>query len=371
MFRNLNIQLPKITVFFLSTRIGSVTIRFMYATDTILTFAFPAGRLAGTRLKISLFFPVLALACMWRQDLLFGLMATGILLFSVLIHELMHLVVARSAGGDMEEMSLWPLGGLKEPFVRGHLQPHIQTMMAGPLVNLLLALSCTLTLTTDQVALLLNPFGEFLIPNGESLVTTAWRVAFLANWAVFLANLIPVSPFDSGILLRTYLSTRFSESESRDLMIRLGLVFGLLGIFTGFVFDSSALVTCAAFVLVLQIHENLRWYEITSPADEYSGYDLIEDDEDDDEASFSESWAEYNETHESDDETNADVLGRWRDQREVERQLREQEEREREEQQVDEILLKLHQGGRDSLSIGELHFLNRVSVRYRNGKLHN
>ena len=338
----------------------------MYATDTILTFAFPVGRLGGTRLRISFFFPVLAVAFIWRQGLFFGLMATGILLFSVLIHELTHLLIARSAGGDMEEASLWPLGGLKEPFVSGQLHAHVHTMMAAPLINLVLALSCTMTLSTDQIALLLNPFGLFIIPGTESVAMTAWRIAFLANWTLFLANLIPVTPFDAGVLLRTYLTTRFSESESRDLMIRLGLVCGLLGLFSGFVFDSSILVTCAAFVLVLQIHENLRWYEIISSTDEYLGYDVIDED---DEASFAESWAEYNELHET-DEINADVLGRWRDQREVERQLREQEEREREEQQVDDILLKLHQGGRDALSAGELHFLNRVSVRYRNGKLH-
>ena len=356
-------------MFLLSTGIRSVTIRFMYATDTILTFAFPAGRLGGTRLKISFLFPVLALAFIWRQDLLFGIMATAILLFSVFVHELTHLLAARSAGGDMEEISVWPLGGLVEPSVRGHLQQHVQTMMSAPLVNLLLALSCTLTLSSAQITPLLNPFGEFAIGQGESLATTAWRVAFLCNWVLFLSNLIPVAPFDLGLLLRTYLTSRFSDSESRDLMIRLGLVFGLLGIFSGFVFDSSALVTCAAFVLVLQIHENLRWYEVAGSTESYSDYEF--DDLDEESASFAESWAEYQETHESNDESNADVLGRWRDQREQERQEREQEERRKDEQQMDEILLKLHEGGRDALSTSELHFLNRVSVRFRNGKLHN
>ena len=356
-------------VILLSTGKVDVTIRIMYATDTILTFVFPAGRFGGTRIGISFFFPVLALALMWQHGLLLAVLGTSILLFSVLAHELAHLMLARSAGGDHEEMNLWPLGGLNEPFVRGHLQQHVLTMMSAPLVNLLLALSCTVTLDSNQIGQLLNPLGEFSVAFGEPLSTTAWRLAFLSNWILFLANMVPVAPFDSGVLLKTYLSTRFAESESRDLMIRLGLVFGLLGMFAGFVFGSSGLVLCSAFVLVLHIHESYRWYESSVTTDPGFAYDFSSDD--DDAASFAESWAEYNESPELDDDSSASVLGRWQDRREQERMQHEQEEREREAQQVDDILLKLHDGGRDALTPGELHFLNRVSIRYRNGKLHN
>ena len=87
--------------------------------------------------------------------------------------------------------------------------------------------------------------------------------------------------------------------------------------------------------------------------------------------SFSESWFDRSEYSADEQNNDTEILDRWRDQRERERLQQEQEERQREEQQVDEILQKLHQNGRESLSNTELHLLNRVSDRYRNGKQHN
>lgn len=341
-----------------------VTIRGMYATDTILNFAFPAGRLGGIRFRVSFFFPVLALALVWRlQDIPMGLLATSIVLFSVLIHELTHLLVARSTSGDMDEIRIWPLGGLAEPYGRGYLQDHVHTMMSGPVANLLLALSCLLTLNADQIIPLLNPFAAFVIPESELLTTTVWRMAFLTNWILFLVNMIPIAPFDNGVLLRTYLTTRFTESESRDLSIRLGLVVAIFGMLSGFVFELSGLLMVSAFVAIVHIHDSLRWYENQSQAMALSEYDQLEKE------SLEESWFESQETPFEDD-SSGDALDRWRIDREQERLLREQEERKLEEEQVDSILQKLHLSGREALTSAELHVLNRVSDRIRDRRQH-
>ena len=65
-----------------------------------------------------------------------------------------HLHKAQT-GGDMDEMRLWPLGGLSEPHGRGFLQDHVHTMMGGPVVNLLLALTCIITISLA----LISPFN--------------------------------------------------------------------------------------------------------------------------------------------------------------------------------------------------------------------
>lgn len=364
MFRNLNIQFLKITMLPLASMPHFVTIPGMYATDTILTFAFPAGRLGGIRFRISFFFPVLALALIWRlQDVAMGLLATSVVLFSVLIHELTHLLVARSTSGDMDEIRIWPLGGLTEPYGRGYLQDHVHTMMSGPVANLMLALTCLLTLNADQIIPLLNPFVEFAIPTTESFATTAWRMAFLTNWILFLVNMIPIAPFDNGVLFRTYLTTRFTESESRDLVIRLGLVVAIFGMLAGFVFDLSGLVMVSAFVAVIHIHDSLRWYETQSQTLALSQYDQLEKE------SLEDYWFDEQDSPFEDD-TSSDALDRWRVDREQELVRREQEEREREEEQMDNILQKVHQSGRESLTSAELHILNRVSDRIRNRRQH-
>ncbi|HIF00278.1 MAG: site-2 protease family protein [Fuerstiella sp.] len=339
----------------------------MYATDTILKFGFPLGVLGGARFRLSFLFPVAMIAIIWRLDNLpLGLLATAILLFSVLIHELAHLLVARSTGGEMDEILLWPLGGLEEPYGRGYLHDHFQTMLAGPLTNLLLALSCMMTLSALEVSPLLSPFSGLEVSNGESLTTTAWRMAFMINWVLFVVNLLPVTPFDGGVLLRTYLSTRFSEGESRDLMVRLGLVLGMFGILAGFVFDISGLVAMSAFVMIIHLHENMRWYEFVSEPDEFSEFHVGEKHDGPNTQFFDD------ESDLSDDPTDsADVSEDWRLGSEEQRLRQEREERRREEQQVDDILQKLHLNGRDSLSSLELQILNRVSDKYRSRRQHN
>jgi hypothetical protein len=58
-------------------------------------------------------------------------------------------------------------------------------------------------------------------------------------------------------------------------------------------------------------------------------------------------------------------MDRWKTRREEERRRRDEENRQREAQQVDEILEKLHQNGRESLSTTELRLLDQFSERLR------
>ena len=65
----------------------------MYSTDGILTFSFPLGQWLGARVRVSFLLPVLLLAMMWRlQDLPWGMVAGILLLYSLLLHELAHLI---------------------------------------------------------------------------------------------------------------------------------------------------------------------------------------------------------------------------------------------------------------------------------------
>ena len=145
-------------------------------------------------------------------------------------------------------------------------------------------------------------------------------------------------------------------------MIRFGLVAAIFGMLTGFVFDLSGLVMLSGFVLVLQIHENIRWYEVQSEALVPRNYDFpsteqLEDD-----------WLQHSESQ-FDNDADDDVLDRWRIDREEERLRVEREERQREEQQMDDILQKLHSDGRDSLTIKELQILTQVSDRIRSQRI--
>ncbi|MBL8816710.1 MAG: M50 family metallopeptidase [Planctomyces sp.] len=342
----------------------------MYATDSILSASFPAGHWLGVRVRISFLLPVAVMAIMWRLDsLTLGTIGGAILLLSLIIHELSHLIAARLSGGDSEEVILWPLGGLIIPepgYVGGAVW---KMLLAGPAANLLIAaISGYLLWNGGTVESLLNPFQKFSVSPGDTWTLTALRMTFAVNWCLVLLNLIPVLPFDAGHGLHHFLTLRFSDVESRDLMMRFGLVTSLMGVLAGFVFDVSAVTALSAFILVLHIHEVMISEPEPTEDTSFLGYDFSEG-----YTSLERSAGEGPESEDSvhrDEAVRAGILERWKSRRDEERIRREFEQKESEDRQLDEILAKLHEQGRESLTASELRLLDKVSERLRQQQLH-
>lgn len=333
----------------------------MYQTDTLLTFSFPMGRLLGVPLRLSFLMPVVSVALMWRfGDMVFGAIASIVLLLSLLIHEIGHLLAARRAYCLPSAVVIWPLGGMHNSRAQLSFGESCSIYFAGPILNMAIAAGCGWRLYELQLLNpLLNPFGVFDLQASNSLAVNCLRVTFAVNYCLCLFNLIPVRPLDAGQALAAFLNLRFVDHETRDLMIRIGLVVSLFGILSGFVFDISSLVALSAFLFVLHLHEISQWTPPSSePEESFLGYDFSE-------GYTSLSRSEESELTAADDEAGPGILDRWKARREEERASRDQEEQEFEEQQMDRILEKLHTEGRDSLSTREINILNRVSARLR------
>ncbi|MFO0427631.1 MAG: metalloprotease [Planctomyces sp.] len=332
--------------------------------------------------------PVLLLAVMWRlESITWGLIAGAVILYSLLIHEIAHVLTARALGGDIDEVIIWPLGGLG-PVEPGHrLAAPFWISLAGPAANLLVAMLCVYPLSlSGQLQSLLNPLNGFeLVPaaamtaglSGSQLTTGAvWpqseivtavlRMTFLVNWGLVLLNLLPVSPVDGGQMLRWFLSLRFSDPEARDFMLRLGLVAGLIGLIGGFIVDESSVTALSAIILIVHLQEGARRTELQSTRvreTSFLGYDFS--------AGYTSLAASSSDWPEPDTDENAigtageGLLERWRARRDEERMRREEEDRQREEEQVDVILEKLHLSGRSALSSAELRLLAQFSERLR------
>jgi len=334
------------------------TICIMYQTNSLLTFSFPMGRLMGVPLRLSFLMPVVAVALMWRmQDIVFGAMASAVLFLTLLAHEIAHLAVARRYHCLPLAVVLWPLGGMQTGQSRLTFRESLAISSAGPLLNLVLAAVCgwqlqRLGLLTE----LLNPFGKVDPGSTNDLALNWLRMTFVINYGLCFFNLIPVKPLDAGQAFASFLNLRFVEMETRDLMLRIGLVISLFGILTGFVFDISSMVALSAFLLILHMHDMVSWNPPAENEESFMGYD------------FSEGYTSLARTEEADDdddEAGLGILDRWKTRREEEKLLREAEEQAQEEQQLDRILEKLHSTGRDALTVRELTILNRVSARLR------
>lgn len=151
-----------------------------------------------------------------------GLINGVIVLFSILIHELSHSIVAQKYGLNVSEIELFLFGGVskieEEPKAP---KSEITISIVGPLSSLLIG--------TSLLALIFLPIR---LPN-ILLVTLSY--SGISNIGLSIFNLLPAFPFDGGRILRALLWKRKNDFLSATKTAsRVGVIFGYGFIFYGF-----------------------------------------------------------------------------------------------------------------------------------------
>lgn len=159
-----------------------------------------------------------------------GFAVAVVFVASILAHELAHAVVARRNGVEVEDMTLWMLGGVAR--LRSEApSPGAELRIAGvgPLVSALLGV---------LFAFLAGLLGLLSAP-GLVVESLAWLAGINVLLALF--NSIPAAPLDGGRLLRAAL-WKFTGDPMRAAVIAAaaGRGFGWILVIYGFV---SMLVT--------------------------------------------------------------------------------------------------------------------------------
>jgi Zn-dependent protease len=146
----------------------------------------------------------------------------------VVVHELSHCFVARRRGARVDEILLFPLGGVSK----------LRNLPESPADELAIAIVGPLTsvglgLLAGCGALLL---GQALVPvdllSGWLLVRLAWLNVILG---VF--NLLPAFPLDGGRVLRAVLERDRSLEAATRAATRVGHAFAWALMVAGFLFD--------------------------------------------------------------------------------------------------------------------------------------
>lgn len=150
---------------------------------------------------------------MWRSDT-YGHWAWNVaeylMLFGiVLLHEFGHALACRQVGGSVDRILLWPLGGVAQ--VRPPQRPGAQlwSIVAGPLVNLVLVVPAYAIWALLPEALLSED------------VTHALTTFVVINVALFVFNMLPIYPLDGGQTLRSLLW--FVIGRERSLLVAAGI----------------------------------------------------------------------------------------------------------------------------------------------------
>ncbi len=180
----------------------------------------PLGTLGGIRLKLNLLWVVFVF--IWGAAGLLPQLA--IVICSLAVHELAHILVARTLGIKMTEIELYPFGGVSRISEQLELEPFVERRLslAGPSANLVLA----------ALAVMLHNRG---LCNRELL-----QFVIESNLVLAIFNLLPAMPLDGGRVLRSYLAPVMGYRKATEKAARVGqflaatmLASGLIGVYTG------------------------------------------------------------------------------------------------------------------------------------------
>lgn len=143
-----------------------------------------------------------------------GLLNGIILLFSILIHELSHSIIAQRYGLKVSEIELYLLGGVskieEEPRTP---KSEIIISFVGPLSSFLIGFGFLLLL--------------FLPINLPAILWVTFLYSGISNIGLAIFNLIPAFPIDGGRILRAFLWKRKNNIVSATkIASKVGKIFG-------------------------------------------------------------------------------------------------------------------------------------------------
>jgi Zn-dependent protease/CBS domain-containing protein len=160
---------------------------------------------------------------------------------SVLLHELGHALVSRLYGIRTIEIVMFPIGGVSRPERQPKAREELWIALAGPMVNLLIALALLGWMAAQQGFVALEQLRE---PTDANL---AERIA-LGNLALCLFNLLPAYPMDGGRILRSVLALSRPMEEATRIASGAGQILAILLGMAGLLWGNFMLLFVALFV---------------------------------------------------------------------------------------------------------------------------
>jgi Zn-dependent protease len=324
----------------------------MDSRSSIIYLGLPLGTLFGTRIRVSLWFPLLVVVCLQRMELPVALAVSAILFVSVLIHEFAHIVTARLTGGEGNEILIWPLGGLAFTRPAHTVSSEFLTALAGPVSNLLLWLGALATMQALKYPVPVATHNLLTLPGVVVKGAVLQDVLILTasiNFKLMCLNLLPAIPLDGGQMVYSFAKTRWESVPARLHVLQLGMFISFVLAIAGVIFTDTFPLLLAFMVMVYNLHE----YYITMIASQF-GDPFGEGEE------FGGGYGAAEEASRQ-----PGMIARWRQKREDQRRQKAELERAETEQKLDELLDKVHREGMNALSPTEKRFLSQASARYR------
>lgn len=215
--------------------------------------SFKLGKIAGIGLFIHWTFSLLILFIVYinhkagqnATQILWSLLFITCIFLTVLMHELGHALTAKKYNIKTIDITLLPIGGLAR-LERLPEKPseELKVALAGPLVNITLALITSLFITLPNTS-------EQMVSQLSNGVNSNnfFLNFFLVNIVLAIFNLIPAFPMDGGRVLRALLSYKLERHVATKIAARIGQILAIGFIFLGF-FSNPFLIFIGLFVFM-------------------------------------------------------------------------------------------------------------------------
>jgi stage IV sporulation protein FB len=298
-----------------------------------------------------------------EDGLVYGLIGSGILLISLLLHELAHGLAASRLGGSVDLVMLGALGGMYLPSVPREPHREVIVALAGPLVHFLVLVVLGPALVFVGVKfgdLLLHPLYPVSLLTGP-LPVVAMKMAFWFNWLLLVVNLIPAPALDGGRALRSILWPVMGYRGAVRTVSRSGMMISLMLCLLAVVLRDPNLrlvptwlpLALLALFLFFSSQQEVQTIEEDDQEDDLFGYD------------FSQGFSSLEPPQLGPRSRQRGPMRRWLQQRQEMKERRLREIEAEEERRVDDVLIRVKEVGIDGLSPEDRSLLHRVSARYR------
>jgi len=333
----------------------------------LLTWNVNLGRVAGVHVRLHALFLLLAGVALFaaarggQQMLIWWGAFLAILFACVLVQELLQCLVALRLGGEIDQIVLWPLGGLVAPRMPNRPGSEFMLACTGPLFYL--------TLSTIGVGLLLGQnvplstvFHPFVPPydaNGFTWITAVQIGVWLNFWMLLVLNLLPALPLAGGRALQSALWAVLGRSWAVALTARATQVTGIGLCIVAWWIPS---LPEFEFTWVPVVFLGMLLFFSAKPDRIPQPEPMVQVD-----PSPLDAGDDLENYHFSPPESfEPDHVTEWLEARQEEKLRRQRELEEEEDRRMDEILARLHETGMQGLSAEDRALLDRVSERYRN-----
>jgi Zn-dependent protease len=235
-------------------------------------WGFKVGTIGNLPIRIHLLFLVYLLVELIftlpgnREGFVFVFPRVIAMLALVLARELVHMHIAKRAGGTPIEIMLWPMGGLIPPEPPEGWKQRVFMSFSPVLFNLVLLPAFAVPLyllTKDWQSLVFNPLtlrgadSVIMLPDG----TTSWWLAALGaahavNLVLIVIVMLPMYPMEGARILDGFLSKTRTDHRAQWLSVHVGLgAATVIGIFALVMKDATALFAlCVICGIICSMH---------------------------------------------------------------------------------------------------------------------